>query len=73
MITIRPLEDFDDLRVDFHGEGHDWGGSDTRLTDYHVEASATLDGGFDDATIYTRCMTGKQAIQPSTSCATISS
>jgi hypothetical protein len=53
MITIRPLDDFDDLRVDFHGGGHDWGGGDTRLADYHVEASATVDGGFDDATIYT--------------------
>jgi len=53
MITIRPLEDFVHLRIDFNGGGHDWGGSDNRLSDYHVEASATLDGGFDDATIYT--------------------
>ncbi|WP_442511847.1 hypothetical protein SH528x_003593 [Novipirellula sp. SH528] len=53
MITIRPNDDSDHLRIDFNGGGHDWGGSDHRLSDYHVEASATIDGGFDDATIYT--------------------
>ncbi|GAA5505466.1 hypothetical protein [Novipirellula caenicola] len=53
MITIRPADDFDHLRLDFCGGGGDWGGNDQRLADYHVEASATLDGGFDDATIYT--------------------
>ncbi|QDT99254.1 hypothetical protein [Gimesia aquarii] len=53
MITIRPLDDFDHLRIDFHGGGNDWGGKDERLSDYHVEASATLEEGFDDATIYT--------------------
>ncbi|MCO8125587.1 hypothetical protein NHH03_27860 [Stieleria sp. TO1_6] len=53
MITIRPLDDSDCVRIDFSGGGHDWGGTDSRLSDYHVEASATLDGGFDDATIFT--------------------
>lgn len=52
-ITIRLVDNTDQVRFDFFGGGHDWGGNDSRLEDYMVEVNGTLQNGLDDGYIYT--------------------